>query len=102
MFDRSSVAANVDIDKGFDPVEIIQVNTGSGLTVGQDATLSAIKVVVDAIQAVTDWMFRWAQADEEKNVQTNKYYKRDKDTQQVLIEKDYAKDGNDNETLTQP
>ena len=42
------------------------------------------------------------EADEEKNVQTNKYYKRHKDTKEILVEKDYNKDGSNNETLIEP
>lgn len=37
VFDRSGVAANVDVDKAFDPVEVIQVVSGSGVT-AQDKT----------------------------------------------------------------
>lgn len=32
VFDRSGVAANVDIDKGYDPVEVIEIVSGSGVT----------------------------------------------------------------------
>jgi hypothetical protein len=32
VFDRSGVASNVDIDKGYDPVEVIEIISGSGVT----------------------------------------------------------------------
>lgn len=49
-----------------------------------------------------DKLINLAEADEEKNVQTNKYYKRDKDTKAIILEKDYDKDANGNETLIKP
>jgi len=42
VFDRSGVAANVDIDKAYDPVEVIVISTGSGLSPAEQAQLDAI------------------------------------------------------------
>lgn len=41
------------------------------------------------------------EADEEKDVVNNKYRKRHKDTKTILLEKDYVKDNNNNESLTE-
>lgn len=42
VFDRSSVDANVDIDKDYDPVEVKLVSSGSGLDEGQDTKLTEL------------------------------------------------------------
>lgn len=47
VFDRSTVDANVDIDKGYDPVEIIEVNTGSGIT--EQDKQDIVNLVVDEV-----------------------------------------------------
>ena len=50
VFDRSTVAANVDIDKRFDPVEVRVVTGGSGLDPGQDASLTFIENQLTGIE----------------------------------------------------
>jgi hypothetical protein len=44
VFDRSGVAANVDIDKAYDPVEVIEVVGGSGLSQQEHDWLESINI----------------------------------------------------------
>lgn len=52
-------------------------------------------VTQDQIQQLIDL----AESDEEKNVILSKYYKRHKTSKEILVEKNYNIDGNNNETL---
>ena len=49
VFDRSSVDATVNIDSTYSPVEVIQINTGSGLTAAQDQKLTDVEAKTSQI-----------------------------------------------------
>lgn len=87
-FDITMMTTAVIIDYKPPEAEVLKVDTGSGLSPQEATTLNSILQLM--------------RANEEKNAQNNKYYKRDEDTNAVILEKDYAIDGNDNETLTKP
>lgn len=71
------------------PVDGLTVEVASSvLSPEQDARLTNIEDL--------------AESDEEKNVVTNKFYKRHKITKVILKEKNYNKDVDENETLIEP
>lgn len=104
-FDLSNITHAVVIDYKPKEAEIIEVPTGNGLSQEQENTLNqiasivnGIQSVVNAIKSVTDWMYKWARANEV--IQPNRYQRLDSDTNDVLMDMDVNNDGNGNINIT--
>lgn len=72
-FDLSSLTHAAVIDYKPKEAEIIEVNTGSGLSSEQESTLNqiatavnVIETIVNAIKSIVDFLFKWIKADEIK------------------------------------
>lgn len=78
----------------YNGVSVIPSNTAGNTVTQVGSGLSA--------QQAEDltWLRRRLSANEEKNVVLNKWYLRDEDTDALILEKNYNKDANGNETLT--
>ena len=94
---------SADFVKGFIHVSgtgrLVDENDNDILSGTWNTNVTVINELLNAVITENNDLLK---ADEEKSVQTNKYYKRHKDTKTVLVEKDYNKDGSNNETLIEP
>jgi hypothetical protein len=86
LFDRSSLVASVDIDYQPPQVEIITVSTGSGLSSGQAAQLTAAAASAARTEALLE-------ADEK--IRADRYQKLAAGTNTVILDKDVTVAGGD-------